>query len=226
MAYVGSRIMALQGHDIRLERLNGAVMRLDEVLTMSARMATETGDPRWEQRYRQHEPELDAAIKETMALASEVSGAPASTETDAANTELVAMENRAFALVRGGRSQDARALLSSPRYEEQKAIYAAGMNAVMADLRTRSDAIDQTTRGRALLLIGGATVCFGLSLWTWLMVLRSLRRTQRDLVHEVDERTAELRETADYLQNLIDHANAPIVVWNPAFEITRFNHAF
>ncbi len=35
-----------------------------------------------------------------------------------------------------------------------------------------------------------------------------------------------LRETRDYLENLIDYANAPIIVWNPAFRITRFNHAF
>jgi PAS domain S-box-containing protein len=35
-----------------------------------------------------------------------------------------------------------------------------------------------------------------------------------------------LRETRDYLENLIDYANAPIIVWNPRFEITRFNHAF
>ena len=35
-----------------------------------------------------------------------------------------------------------------------------------------------------------------------------------------------LRETNDYLENLINHANAPIVVWDPQFRITRFNHAF
>ena len=35
-----------------------------------------------------------------------------------------------------------------------------------------------------------------------------------------------LRETKDYLENLIDYANAPIIVWNPKLEITRFNHAF
>jgi PAS domain S-box-containing protein len=34
------------------------------------------------------------------------------------------------------------------------------------------------------------------------------------------------RETRDYLDNLINYANAPIVVWNPEFKITRFNHAF
>ncbi|MDD5095424.1 MAG: PAS domain S-box protein [Dehalococcoidia bacterium] len=35
-----------------------------------------------------------------------------------------------------------------------------------------------------------------------------------------------LRETSDYLNNLLDSANAPIVVWDPQFHITRFNHAF
>ncbi len=39
-------------------------------------------------------------------------------------------------------------------------------------------------------------------------------------------RTAELRETRDYLDNLFNYANAPIIVWNPDFKITRFNHAF
>ena len=35
-----------------------------------------------------------------------------------------------------------------------------------------------------------------------------------------------LRETRDYLESLIDYANAPIIVWDPSFRITRFNHAF
>jgi PAS domain S-box-containing protein len=35
-----------------------------------------------------------------------------------------------------------------------------------------------------------------------------------------------LRQTRDYLENLINYANAPIIVWSPKYEITRFNHAF
>ena len=35
-----------------------------------------------------------------------------------------------------------------------------------------------------------------------------------------------LRETNDYLENLINYANAPIIVWDPQFRITRFNQAF
>ncbi len=35
-----------------------------------------------------------------------------------------------------------------------------------------------------------------------------------------------LRETRDYLDNLLTYANAPIIVWDPALRITRFNNAF
>jgi PAS domain S-box-containing protein len=35
-----------------------------------------------------------------------------------------------------------------------------------------------------------------------------------------------LRETTEYLQKMIDYTNAPIIVWDPEFRITRFNHAF
>jgi PAS domain S-box-containing protein len=50
-----------------------------------------------------------------------------------------------------------------------------------------------------------------------------------DLVKEIHERQkvqAALRETNDYLENLFNYANAPVIVWDPTFRITRFNHAF
>ncbi len=53
-----------------------------------------------------------------------------------------------------------------------------------------------------------------------------LRQAHDELETRVQERTRELSETRDYLDNLFNYANAPIIVWNPDFEITRFNHAF
>jgi len=50
---------------------------------------------------------------------------------------------------------------------------------------------------------------------------------------EKEKRAAELiianeaqRETNEYLENLLNYANAPIIVWNTQTEITRFNRAF
>jgi PAS domain S-box-containing protein len=45
-------------------------------------------------------------------------------------------------------------------------------------------------------------------------------------VTERKQAEKKLRETNAYLENLINYANAPIIVWDPQFHITRFNHAF
>lgn len=45
--------------------------------------------------------------------------------------------------------------------------------------------------------------------------ISDLKRTQEDLIN-----------TSSYLESLIYYANAPIIVWDPHFVITRFNHAF
>ncbi|MBU0512341.1 MAG: PAS domain S-box protein, partial [Chloroflexi bacterium] len=54
----------------------------------------------------------------------------------------------------------------------------------------------------------------------------SLRQHTESIEKMVEKRTEELRETRDHLDNLIRYANAPIIVWNPANEITIFNQAF
>ena len=49
------------------------------------------------------------------------------------------------------------------------------------------------------------------------------------VVRNIDERKKmeeALHETNTYLENLINYANAPIIVWDINFKITRFNHAF
>ena len=47
---------------LRIERLLGRIIYLDEVLTMSARMAAATGEASWEERYHRFEPELERDI--------------------------------------------------------------------------------------------------------------------------------------------------------------------
>ena len=53
-----------------------------------------------------------------------------------------------------------------------------------------------------------------------------LKDLNATLEQRVNQRTSELRETKDYLENLLNYANAPIIVWNSIFKITQFNHAF
>jgi PAS domain S-box-containing protein len=52
-------------------------------------------------------------------------------------------------------------------------------------------------------------------------------RHQRVRFFRKEAQSAEaLRQARDFLENLFNHANAPIIVWDPQFKITRFNHAF
>lgn len=50
----------------------------------------------------------------------------------------------------------------------------------------------------------------------------STLRLRKDL----DKTARDLRETSEYLDNLLTYANAPIIVWDPSFKITKFNRAF
>ncbi len=57
----------------------------------------------------------------------------------------------------------------------------------------------------------------------------SLMKAVADLVAIAMQRKKtkdELRETGSYLDNLLNYANAPIIVWDPDLRITKFNQAF
>lgn len=107
--------------------LQKQILYLDEVLTMSARMAASTGNPEWESRYLEFEPQLDVAIKKAEALFPKAYYGEAAMQTDLANQKLVTMEKIAFDYVREGKLHKAQALMFGEEYEKQKGIYAQGM---------------------------------------------------------------------------------------------------
>ncbi len=114
-------------YEFKLQTLSDKITYLDEVLTMSARMNAATGNFIWEERYRQFEPKLDLAIKESIKLAPKAYKTEDAEKTDAANQRLVAMEYQSFELVRKNQKERAQLLLSSSEYENQKRIYADGV---------------------------------------------------------------------------------------------------
>src|SRR5208283_845975 len=54
---------------------------------------------------------------------------------------------------------------------------------------------------------------------------KNYRLYARDITERKNGEVA-LQETRDYLNNLLNYANAPIIVWDPSFHINQFNHAF
>ncbi|WP_414562457.1 sensor histidine kinase [Anabaena sp. CCY 9613] len=114
-------------HEFKLQILSDKITYFDEVLTMSARMNAATGNSYWEQRYRQFEPQLEAAIKESIKLAPAAYQNKDTKKIDAANQILVALEYQSFDLVKNNQRGAAQILLSSQDYEFQKQIYADGV---------------------------------------------------------------------------------------------------
>ncbi|MDM7912055.1 MAG: PAS domain S-box protein, partial [Methanotrichaceae archaeon] len=87
-------------------------------------------------------------------------------------------------------------------------------------------AVPITIKGEYWGFIGFDDCCFER---TWSKTEISILRSAAGSIGATIEREQameELHETRDYLENLIGYANAPIIVWDPSFRITRFNHAF
>lgn len=122
-----NRAEAMSMKHIALTAGVGRIMQIDEILTMSARMAATTGDFSYEKRYDQFDPQLTADIDEVRALLPQPEIVEFVLETDEANLALVKMEQQAFALTHHGKRQQAMALLVSDEYTRLKNIYAGGM---------------------------------------------------------------------------------------------------
>ena len=183
--------------DLRVERLRGTIIHLDEVLTMSARMAVVTGERQWEDRYRRLEPILDATIKEAVKLAPGANGAEAASRTDLANAALVAMENQAFDLVRQGREDRAKEVLFGREYEVQKRIYAQGMTELAAGLSRVAAANLARQQNEVSIHMAATAALVPFTIVGWLLVVRATRNWSAALVRanrQLVERTEELAD--------------------------------
>jgi hypothetical protein len=188
---------------LKIEKLRGTIVHLDEVLTMSALMAATTGNLQWEERYLNFEPKLDAAIKQALSLAPETHSGEAAAKTDAANMKLVDMENRSFNLVRQGRTDEAKAHLLSDQYEEQKKIYTQGMIKLATSLSGIASATLKQEQHQALLHILAVVLLMPFLMIGWSIMFRSVRRWEATLV-ENNRRLAEQSEELNILNQSLD----------------------
>jgi len=190
----------------KTEELRGKIIHLDEVLTMSARMAAATGNLQWEKRYRIFEPQLDAAIKEAVRLAPESYIGKAASDTGAANIRLVEMENQSFDLIRQGRIDEAKALLFSDDYEKEKRTYAQGMSPFITDLLVTARTNLQDEKRQAFMRLGIVLLLISLLIIAWFVAFRVVSNWKKTLINkrELEKEITERKRAEEALTKAHD----------------------
>jgi methyl-accepting chemotaxis protein len=166
----------IQTQDLRIQKLSGEITYLDELLTSSARLSATTGNKRWEERYLNYVPKLDADLAEAQKLLPNVFKSAAFTKTNVANQKLIALETQAFEFVNKGNLKAAAALLLGSEYEDQKAIYSQGLEEAIAGLQTYVNSNIQAKSQQAFVAIALLLVSLVILIFAWTSVLRTMRR--------------------------------------------------
>lgn len=176
----------LINEEFTLQRLIGEIEHLNDVLTMSARMSAMTGDPRWEKRYKSIEPKLDNAIVEIAMRARESYENTYAATTKSAYTNIIEMENLAFALARMGRLEEARKLVLGEDYEEQKRLYSQGLNHMTNAIqnRIRDNLAVFKTRMMSAGVLGLISMVVLLATWFGVVLVVRIQLTQRRKAEE------------------------------------------
>lgn len=126
-----------------MRHLRAEVLRLDEVLTMSANMAAATGNLAWAERYYNVEPQLTNVINGLNMLAEKYEFSAGSHSTEKANLKLIDIELSALNAVENGNLKRASELLFGAEYENLKQRYLQGMAATLSGIEALTENLNE-----------------------------------------------------------------------------------
>jgi len=229
LAMVSQRDAAEHSSRIRRATRSSAVaarvLHLDEVLTMSARMAAATGEEVWIDRYRGFETELDQLIQEAKTLAPTTDALSGVRATNLASEKLARMEHAAFVWIRQGKREQAWSLLNGPEYAAQKGIYARGTDAFVREMACYEERRLADYQRDSWVLVGGLCVGTFLMLTTWHLALRRVATVWRAKAERHQADAAALRLSEDRLSKITRSANDGIAMMDVDGRICFWNLA-
>ena len=180
--------------------LKGALLHLDEVLSMSVRMGVMTGEPQWRERYEHFKPQLERAVQHALALTSPGSGKSVPGPQGQSGQRLSELEQQLLRLAADGRAEQAKVILLSESFERDRRLAAQQINTLATRLEVLSDSRLQSERKRSLIHLTVAVLACPLLAVAWLGTAHSLRRD----MHKGERIKKSLQEARDDLERRVD----------------------
>ncbi len=143
----------------KLQNLRSKIEYLDEVLTMSANMWTNTGQKIWEKRYNDTVPIYEKTVAE---LTKDIP----SPKLDEDTKKLLGDEDRAFKLAKEGNFKEASQILIRPEYLQTKQTYTQELNRIVDVIQVSVDNLVRESRGSLSASISLALLSLGLFVMT------------------------------------------------------------
>jgi methyl-accepting chemotaxis protein PixJ len=159
----------------KLQDLSSQLIYLDEVLSMSANMLINTGQPAWEKRYVENTPIYDRVAGE---LFKNIPTSLVSTrqQFDLAAKELFDAEARAFKLVKEKKSTEAIAILQGEQYAGYKKVYTKNIHIIIDGIKADINNRTQSERVSLDWSISLALISLGLLAMTGTGIVVAVRR--------------------------------------------------
>jgi signal transduction histidine kinase len=169
--------------DFTLTRLTGKVVYLDELLTMSARLAVTTGDLRWQKRWSENLEPIDTAIKQANQIDQTAFQTEGAEQTQKANDRLAELETEAMETLNRGGKKAAQDIMFSTEYEENKKLHKGGMEKINQSIDERlARQIEEVNRKLIVIAVLLAT-SLGLMMIAWIGVIYLVKK------HEAQQQT-------------------------------------
>ncbi len=177
----------------------GEIKRLDELLTMSARMAAAGGGKDYVDRYNNNVETLDAVLANTEEFLDSEEALEHVASTDSANTALVDMEVRALELVAQGQKASAWELLHSQEYLKNKGIYWDHMQMAFNVALKKNNELYNKTQLLAGSIVGFLTLTIILIGFAVSYIKFGSAREKQVLIDKLSQRQSELAAKSEAL---------------------------
>lgn len=125
-------------NQLQLNTLREEIIRLDEGLTLSARLYVVTEDSQWKQYYQHLASQYNKVISDIFSLLPENFLGKA--ELQSGGMELFNLEAKAFDAISHKKMKEGKSILYSDKYNQQKRIYKTGIDNLKTYLNASTDA--------------------------------------------------------------------------------------